>query len=74
MIHGLKRRTKRRLTAWELAHAGRHVTREFKNGSHIVILTGDGKTIVTTSKLGEENAASLALEIADTRLLGVLEL
>lgn len=72
MIHGLTRRTKRRLCAWELAREGRKVTRDFKNGSHVAILTGEGRTIVTASKLSEENAAKMALEIADTQLLGDL--
>lgn len=74
MVSGLKRRTKTRLAAWELAKEGRRVLREFKNGAHVLILTGDGKTIVTTSKFSEEQAATMALEVADTRLLGELQL
>lgn len=71
MNDGLKRRTKSRLKAWELAADGRRVIREYKNGEHILIMSGDGSTIVTTSK-AEEQAAQMALEIADNRLLGVL--
>jgi len=72
-MDGLKRRTKRRLTAWELARSDRRIVREFKNGSHVLIMTENDFTIVTTSKQSEENAAQMALEIADTRLLGALQ-
>ena len=72
-VGGLKRRTKTRLIAWELAREGRRVTRAFKDGEHVVILTGDGTTIVTTAR-AEDRAAQMALEVADKRLLGELVL